>query len=74
MWFESIGVDLVEIDVATLVRQRNSGSIHCTAGRLMKDSEPKSYKIFYNDEFMHANALSLLKYSLSSSSFSTELV
>jgi hypothetical protein len=43
MWFESIGVDLVEIDVATLWRQRNSGSIHCTAGRLMKDSEPKSY-------------------------------
>jgi len=42
-WFESIGIEVVEVDVATLVRPRNSGSIHCTAGSLMRDPEPKSY-------------------------------
>jgi N-dimethylarginine dimethylaminohydrolase len=42
-WFESIGIEVVEIDVATLVRPRNSGSIHCTAGSLIRDSEPHSY-------------------------------
>jgi N-dimethylarginine dimethylaminohydrolase len=42
-WFESIGIEVVEVDVATLVRPRNSGSIHCTAGSLIRDSEPKSY-------------------------------
>jgi arginine deiminase len=42
-WFESIGIEVIEIDVATLVRPRNSGSIHCTAGSLMRDPEPKSY-------------------------------
>ncbi len=42
-WFESIGIEVVEADVATLVRPRNSGSIHCTAGSLIRDPEPKSY-------------------------------
>jgi len=42
-WFESIGVEVVEVDVATLVRPRNSGSIHCTAGSLIRDPEPKGY-------------------------------
>ncbi len=42
-WFESIGIEVVEVDVATLVRPRNSGSIHCTAGSLIRDPEPKGY-------------------------------
>lgn len=42
-WFESIGIEVIEVDVATLVRPRNSGSIHCTAGSLMRDPEPSSY-------------------------------
>ena len=42
-WFESIGIEVVEVDVATLVRPQNSGSIHCTAGSLIRDAEPKSY-------------------------------
>ena len=42
-WFESIGLEVIEVDVATLVRPRNSGSIHCTAGSLIRDPEPKSY-------------------------------
>jgi N-dimethylarginine dimethylaminohydrolase len=42
-WFESIGVEVVEVDVGTLVRPRNSGSIHCTAGSLIRDPEPNSY-------------------------------
>ena len=42
-WFESIGIEVIEVDVATLVRPRNSGSIHCTAGSLIRDPEPKSY-------------------------------
>jgi N-dimethylarginine dimethylaminohydrolase len=42
-WFESIGIEVVEVDVGTLVRPRNSGSIHCTAGSLIRDSEPDSY-------------------------------
>jgi len=35
--------EVIEVDVATLVRPKNSGSIHCTAGSLMRDPEPKSY-------------------------------
>ena len=42
-WFESMGIEVVEVDVGTLVRPRNSGSIHCTAGSLIRDPEPKSY-------------------------------
>ncbi len=42
-WFESIGIEVVEVDVSTLVRPRNSGSIHCTAGSLHRDPEPKNY-------------------------------
>ena len=42
-WFESIGVDVVEVECSSLVGPRNSGSIHCTAGSLIRDPEPKSY-------------------------------
>ena len=42
-WFESIGVEVVEVEVPTLVRPRNSGSIKCTCGGILRDSEPKSY-------------------------------
>jgi len=42
-WFESIDIEVVEVDVGTLVRPRGSGSIHCTAGSLIRDPEPKSY-------------------------------
>jgi len=42
-WFESIGVEVVEVDVPTLVRPRNSGSIKCTCGGILRDPEPKSY-------------------------------
>lgn len=42
-WFERIGIEVVEVNVDTLVRPRNSGSIHCTAGSLIRDPEPKSY-------------------------------
>ncbi len=42
-WFESIGVDVVEVEVPTLVRPRNSGSIKCTCGGILRDPEPKSY-------------------------------
>ena len=39
-WLESIGVDVVEVECSSLVRPRNSGSIHCTCGSLERDSEP----------------------------------
>jgi len=42
-WFESIGVEVVEVEVPTLVRPRNSGSIKCTCGGVLRDPEPKSY-------------------------------
>jgi len=40
-YLESIGVDVVEVECSSLVRPRNSGSIHCTSGALERDSEPK---------------------------------
>jgi N-dimethylarginine dimethylaminohydrolase len=42
-WFESIGVEVVEVECLTLVGPMNSGSIHCTAGSIIRDPEPKSY-------------------------------
>jgi N-dimethylarginine dimethylaminohydrolase len=42
-WFETIGVEVVEVEVPTLVRPRNSGSIKCTCGGILRDPEPKSY-------------------------------
>lgn len=39
--FENIGVEVVEVDIPTLVRPRNSGTIHCAAGSLIRDPEPK---------------------------------
>lgn len=41
-WFESIGIEVIEVHVDTLVRPRNSGSIHCTAGSLIREPEPKN--------------------------------
>jgi hypothetical protein len=40
-WFESIGIEVVEVKIPTLVWPRNSGSIHCAAGSLRRDPEPK---------------------------------
>jgi N-dimethylarginine dimethylaminohydrolase len=42
-WFESLGIEVVEVEVGTLVRPRNSGSIKCTCGGIMRDPEPKGY-------------------------------
>jgi N-dimethylarginine dimethylaminohydrolase len=39
-WFESIGIEVVEVTVDSLVRPRNSGSIHCCVGSLRRDPEP----------------------------------
>jgi hypothetical protein len=39
-WFESIGVEVVEVECSSLVRPRNSGSIHCCAGSIVRDPEP----------------------------------
>jgi len=39
-WLESIGVEVVEVECSSLVRPRNSGSIHCTCGSLERDPEP----------------------------------
>jgi len=39
-WLESIGVDVVQVECSSLVRPRNSGSIHCTSGSLQRDPEP----------------------------------
>jgi hypothetical protein len=38
---EKQGIEVVEIDIPTLVGPRNSGSIHCAAGSLRRDPEPK---------------------------------
>ena len=40
-WLESIGVKVVEVECSSLVRPRNTGSIHCTAGSLIRDPEPR---------------------------------
>jgi len=37
---ESIGVEVVDVECSSLVRPRNSGSIHCCAGSLIRDPEP----------------------------------
>ncbi len=42
-WLESIGVEVVEVECSSLVGPRNSGSIHCAAGSIIRDPEPKSY-------------------------------
>jgi N-dimethylarginine dimethylaminohydrolase len=42
-WLESIGVEVVEVECSSLVLPRNSGLIHCAAGSLIRDPEPKSY-------------------------------
>ncbi len=42
-WFESIGIEVVEVECSSLVGPRNSGSIHCAAGSIIRDPEPKSY-------------------------------
>ena len=39
-WLESIGVEVVEVEVSSLVRPRNTGSIHCCAGSIVRDPEP----------------------------------
>ena len=39
-WLESIGVEVVEVECSSLVRPRNSGSIHCTCGSIERDAEP----------------------------------
>lgn len=41
-WLESIGVEVVEVECSSIVRPRNSGSIHCAAGSLVRDPEPES--------------------------------
>jgi N-dimethylarginine dimethylaminohydrolase len=41
-WFESIGVEVVEVECSSLVSPRNSGSIHCAAGSIIRDPEPKN--------------------------------
>ena len=41
-WLESIGVEVVEVECSSLVGPRNSGSIHCAAGSLIRDPEPKN--------------------------------
>lgn len=40
-WLESIGVEVVEVEMPNLVGPKNSGSIHCAAGSLRRDPEPK---------------------------------
>ena len=40
-WLESVDVEVVEVDIPTLVGPRNSGSIHCATGSLKRDPEPK---------------------------------
>ena len=42
-WFESIGIEVIEVNIPSLIRPRNSGSIHCLVGSLSRDSEPNSY-------------------------------
>jgi len=40
-WLESKGVEVIEVEIPSLVGPRNSGSIHCAAGSLRRDAEPK---------------------------------
>ena len=40
-WLESVGIDVIELDIPSLVWPRNSGSIHCATGSLRRDPEPK---------------------------------
>ena len=40
-WLESVGIEVIEVNIPTLVWPRNSGSIHCATGSLRRDSEPK---------------------------------
>lgn len=40
-WFESVGIEVVEVHIDSLIRPRNSGSIHCLVGSLRRDAEPK---------------------------------
>jgi N-dimethylarginine dimethylaminohydrolase len=40
-WFESIGVEVVEVHLPSLIRPRNSGSIHCLVGSLEREKEPR---------------------------------
>ena len=40
-WLESVGVEVVEVDIPTLVWPRNSRIIHCATGSLRRASEPK---------------------------------
>jgi len=42
-WLESIGVEVVEVECPSLVGPRNSGTVHCAAGSIIRDPEPKSY-------------------------------
>ena len=42
-WLESIGVEVVEAECSNLVPPRDSGSIHCAAGSIIRDPEPKNY-------------------------------
>ena len=39
-WLESIGVEVVEVECSSIVTPRNSGTIHCAAGSLIRDPEP----------------------------------
>jgi N-dimethylarginine dimethylaminohydrolase len=39
-WLESVGIEVVEVDIASLVRPKNSGSINCTHGAIIRDPEP----------------------------------
>jgi len=41
-WLEKNGVEVIEVDIPSLVGPRNSGSIHCAAGSLRRDLEPKT--------------------------------
>jgi N-dimethylarginine dimethylaminohydrolase len=41
-WLESIGVEVVEVECSSLVAPQNSGTIHCAAGSLIRDLEPKN--------------------------------
>ena len=40
-WMEKQGIEVIEVDIPTLVWPRNSGSIHCAAGSIRRDPEPK---------------------------------
>ena len=40
-WLESQGIEVVEVDVSSLVIPRNSGTIQCLTRELIRDPEPK---------------------------------